>query len=1155
MHRCTGRVVWTLLASALLVPSTIGATELASSVEDWSFDGEQGFGNWYYGYYNETQDDVPGYETDDFIEFTNSCGPDGEPCVEGGPVAVDANHWTGSLWDLANGATAPPNVPWTMIGSSNTHPNGNNNGDVHWTVRRWVSNIEGEASIIWSLAKQNTNCGNGVTGILLIDGVEVDRATIGGNDGIGVTRVYCHEFEEGQVIDLAHTPRGLDGTNNDGCDGTFLSMTVDDEPPDEDEDGWNHCEDNCPDVPNDAQDDTDSDGVGDECDNCPDDENPGQSDGDGDGVGDACQDRDGDDAPDLEDNCPDQPNAGQSDVDEDGVGDICDNCTGDANPDQTDSDGDGTGDACENVLAHSKDDFSGTGTQGENGWYYGYYNLTEDELNNDGVYQAEDFIEFLNDGSGVVTPGFNHWNGNNGWDLTRVHPPGPWTYLAAEDTHPNGTNSADPDDVREEHWTTRRWVSDREGCVAIIWHMREVNLGGTGVDGHLYHNDTLLDSVAIAGGDGVGVIRTVVISIEVDDTIDLHLGPTGAGGNRSDGSDGSANWFKVIPDPDLDRDGVPDCGDNCVGLSNPEQTDGDGDNVGDECDNCATEANSDQADCDGDGVGDACDPKDRDEDGVHDCLDNCADAANGDQADGDADGVGDECDNCPGDANSDQADRDRDGVGDPCDLGSIADSYDDWSADGVQGENGWENGWYNVSLDDDFTYSPDDMQLFFNELGADGGPIFQEGNHWNGGAWDLSQDPPEPWTTVGRLASHPNGANNGDEHWAIRRWTSDRGGRFLARYLVRKQNPNGTGVTGYLYVNDELVDEVTVHGHDSIGRVRERLIDLDEGDSVDLALGPLGVCGDGGDGADGSFTWLQIDETPEGFSPVGEVLADSQIDWSVDGQQGENGWSYGYYDQSLDVTKDNGVFDHLDDFVPFLNDGSFVVSADPAIGAWRDSENHWDGIKWDLLNNGAPVSHGPWTEIGCASTHPAANAQLDPDVHWSIRRWQADTDGDIVASGFFKNFSTGGDGTVLRVLHNGAQVWSGVSNGTPRRFEVNLTVQADDVVDFAIDADGAGVFDPDNAVETIPLVNDGADGTGFVATIEQSGGIVEVLDVFRRGDADDNGEVQLTDAVNILGFLFQGSEAPPAPGPTACGADPEDPDDSLACETYGSCEG
>ena len=30
----------------------------------------------------------------------------------------------------------------------------------------------------------------------------------------------------------------------------------------------------------------------------------------------------------------------------------------------------------------------------------------------------------------------------------------------------------------------------------------------------------------------------------------------------------------------------------------------------------------------------------------------------------------------------------------------------------------------------------------------------------------------------------------------------------------------------------------------------------------------------------------------------------------------------------------------------------------------------------------------------------------------------------------------------------------------------------------------------------------------------------------RRGDADDNGQVQLTDAVNILGFLFQGSAAP-----------------------------
>lgn len=91
-------------------------------------------------------------------------------------------------------------------------------------------------------------------------------------------------------------------------------------------------------------------------------------------------------------------------------------------------------------------------------------------------------------------------------------------------------------------------------------------------------------------------------------------------------------------------------------------------------------------------------------------------------------------------------------------------------------------------------------------------------------------------------------------------------------------------------------------------------------------------------------------------------------------------------------------------------------------------------------------------------------------------------------------------------------------------------------------------------------------------------------DVFRRGDTDGNGKVELSDAVRSLAFLFQGGPAPacddaadsnddgqhdigdgintlnalflgtgeiPAPGPAACGVDPTT--DSLSCGAYDSC--
>jgi hypothetical protein len=440
---------------------------------------------------------------------------------------------------------------------------------------------------------------------------------------------------------------------------------------------------------------------------------------------------------------------------------------------------------------------------------------------------------------------------------------------------------------------------------------------------------------------------------------------------------------------------------------------------------------------------------------------------------------------------------------------------------------------------------------------------------------------------IAQEATHPNGVNStpGEEHWTVRRWTSDRDGQVLVRYLVRKENPNGPGVTAYLFHNDEALDRVTIHGHDSIGCVRQHVVEVARDDTIDLALGPAGVCRDPNDGSDGSFNWMQIDTVPAVVELAGRTVADSQLDWSIDGTQGAEGWSYGYYDQRLDVEKDNGIYDAGTDFVPFLNDGTGIVSADPTIGAWRNSPNHWDGVKWDLLNNAAPVSHGPWTEITCPGGHPAANAQMDPEVQWAIRRWTSDIAGEVIVSGFFKNLSAAGDGVAARVLHNGAEVFAGVSNGTPQRFEVRVTVAVDDVLDFAIDADGAGNLDPSDPA-TLGLVNDGSDGTVFLITIEEPGTAGPPLQIFHRGDpmdtgslnltngiailnwlflggpdpvcfdaadVDNDGQINLSDGVNIFNFLFLGGPPPRPPGPVTepCGPDPDA--DNLDCGTYSHC--
>jgi hypothetical protein len=70
--------------------------------------------------------------------------------------------------------------------------------------------------------------------------------------------------------------------------------------------------------------DQDHDGIDDVNDNCPLVANPDQADNDGDGLGDACDaDDDNDGVPDTEDNCPFTPNPSQGDIDGNGVGDAC----------------------------------------------------------------------------------------------------------------------------------------------------------------------------------------------------------------------------------------------------------------------------------------------------------------------------------------------------------------------------------------------------------------------------------------------------------------------------------------------------------------------------------------------------------------------------------------------------------------------------------------------------------------------------------------------------------------------------------------------------------------------------------------------------------------------------------------------------------------
>ena len=66
-----------------------------------------------------------------------------------------------------------------------------------------------------------------------------------------------------------------------------------------------------------------------------------------------------------------------------------------------------------------------------------------------------------------------------------------------------------------------------------------------------------------------------------------------------------------------------------------------------------------------------------------------------------------------------------------------------------------------------------------------------------------------------------------------------------------------------------------------------------------------------------------------------------------------------------------------------------------------------------------------------------------------------------------------------------------------------------------------------------------------------SGGVT--IACMDAADANDDGRIDLSDAISILGFLFLGGPPTPAPGPFNCGPDTTTTDDALDCASYPGC--
>ncbi len=165
----------------------------------------------------------------------------------------------------------------------------------------------------------------------------------------------------------------------------------------------------------------------------------------------------------------------------------------------------------------------------------------------------------------------------------------------------------------------------------------------------------------------------------------------------------------------------------------------------------------------------------------------------------------------------------------------VADTMADWTGTAAQGANNWTYGYFNASTGG--TYTTTKFLPFPNGTGP-----HSSGNFWNGAAWQWFDGDP-PFDTIGQVLTRPSrfttGGPKGNEHWVIRRWTSEVSGTIQIDWHIAKQDPTGSGVVLTIYQNGTQRENYILAGSDVTGTTRTTSIsNVQIGDAIDFAVKP-----------------------------------------------------------------------------------------------------------------------------------------------------------------------------------------------------------------------------------------------------------------------------------------------------------------------------
>jgi hypothetical protein len=175
----------------------------------------------------------------------------------------------------------------------------------------------------------------------------------------------------------------------------------------------------------------------------------------------------------------------------------------------------------------------------------------------------------------------------------------------------------------------------------------------------------------------------------------------------------------------------------------------------------------------------------------------------------------------------------------------------------------------------------------------------------------------------------------------------------------------------------------------------------------------------------------------------GVVLADSVQQFST--VQGQDGWSYGYYDRSADP---NGTYDAASDFAQMLYYRSDLY--DPPAGT--------SGGRWQVSYNNPNEGGLYWCALWANGGHPNATNTNNVEL-WPVRRWTSNYDGQVTLTGNLGhlNWQYLGNGLRGRLFVDGTQLWTAHVNPTNSvglDFSLQIPVHVGSYVDLAVDPEG-----------------------------------------------------------------------------------------------------